>query len=108
MLQTFQKGPLRHMQAVSTERRVQRAWRTKCRGRDPVECSRNSRSLGSSAELSSQDKIKKAYLQKEAKGLPGVFADRGNPVGCLMLWRLLKRRYLLIPSRGVCVCVGLE
>lgn len=47
-------------------------------GQDPIEVPPGLRSLGSSAELSSQDKIKKAYLQKEAKGLPGVC--RGNTV----------------------------
>lgn len=44
-------------------------------GHGPIEVPPGLRSLGSSAELSSQDKIKKAYLQKEAKGLPGVFAE---------------------------------
>lgn len=44
-------------------------------GHDPIEVPPGLRSLGSSAELSSQDKIKKACLQKEAKGLPGVFAE---------------------------------
>lgn len=38
MLQKFQKGPLRHMQAVGTERRVQRPWRTKCRDKILVKC----------------------------------------------------------------------
>lgn len=75
MLQKFQRDPLRHMQAVGAERWVQRPGRTKSRGRILGQCSRSSRSLGSSAELSSQDKIEKACLQKEAKGLPRVFAE---------------------------------